>query len=94
MTDNVTDLNHFRLLKNTDEDEDDLLWRQDVLSRLDEIKERIASGETISLVIAELGDEANDLKLHTLGLAGFDQFTVAGLLENLKLEVLGSLYDE
>lgn len=94
MTDNLVSMDRFRVLKKEEEDKDDEIWKQSVLKTLDDIRERVVSGETAALMISELQDEISSWRLHLLGLGDYDTFTIAGILEMTKLQVLDSVYDE
>lgn len=94
MTDKIVSIDKFKVLKKQAEDEDDRAWKDSVLATLDQIKLRVESGETACLMIAELHDEVDQWRTHLLGLSDYDHFTVAGILEMTKLQVLDSVYDE
>ena len=66
----------------------------DVLTALDEMKARVESGETVALLMVELPEEIGEWRTHLLGLGDYDHFTVTGILEMTKLQVLDSVYDE
>lgn len=94
MNDKVIPIDHLRVLKKQAEDEDDRLWREAVLNSLDEIKERVVSGETTALFITEMHDEVGQFRTYMLGLSQYDHFTLAGILEMTKLGVLDAYHDE
>lgn len=94
MTDKIVSIDQFKVLKKQAEDEDDRAWKDSVLKTLDEIKERIASGETTGLMILELQEEVGQWRTHMLGLSDYDHFTVAGILEMSKIQVLDMVFDE
>ena len=94
MTDKIVSIDHFKVLKKQAEDEDDRAWKDSVLKTLDAIKERVESGETSCLLIAELHDEVDQWRTHMLGMSQHDHFTVAGILEMTKLQVLDAVFDE
>ena len=94
MTDKIVSIDQFKVLKKQAEDEDDRAWKDTVLKTLDDIKLRVESGETSALMIAELADEVGQWRTHLLGLGDYDHFTVTGILEMTKLQVLESVYDE
>jgi len=94
MTDNLVSMDRFRVLKKEEEDKDDELWKESVLKTLDDIRERVVSGETLALMICELQDEISSWRMHLLGLGEYDYFTVTGILEMTKLQVLDAAYDE
>lgn len=94
MTDNLVSIDRFREIKKQEEDQDDLMWKEHVCELLDDMKARIMSGETSSLVMVELKDEVGKWATHMLGLGELDYFTVAGILETTKLQCLDAVYDE
>lgn len=94
MTDKIVSIDQFKVLKKQAEDQDDRIWKDTVLAVLDDIKSRIESGEAAALMIVELSDELSEWRNHVLGMGDYDHFTVAGILEMTKLQVLDSVYDE
>lgn len=94
MTDKIVSIDQFKVLKKQAEDQDDRIWKDTVLKTLDAIKARVESGETSALMMTELADEVGEWRTHLLGLGDYDHFTVAGILEMTKLQVLDSVYDE
>lgn len=94
MTDNLVSLDKFRVLRKEADDADDTEWMGHVCQNLDGIKEKIVSKKTSALVILELEEEVSSYKLHLLGLAEYDVFTIVGLLENMKLQILASFDEE
>ena len=94
MTDNLVSLDKFRVLRKEEDDADDMEWVKLVCQNLDGIKEKVASKKTAALVVMELEEEVSSYRLHLLGLAEYDVFTVVGLLENMKLQILASFDEE
>ena len=94
MSDNLVELNKFRVVRREEEDQDDLEWKKNTVEMLKSVIERVESGETSALTIMELGEEVGKYRINMYGFSDYDIFTAAGLLENFKLTVLGGLYDE
>lgn len=94
MTDKIVSMDQFKVLKKQAEDEDDRAWKDTVLATLENLKARVESGETAALLMVELHDEVGEWRTHLLGLGDYDHFTVTGILEMTKLQVLDSVYDE
>jgi hypothetical protein len=94
VNDKIVSMDQFKVLKKQAEDEDDRAWKDIVLTTLDEIKARVESGETTALLMVELPEEVGEWQSHLLGLGAYDHFTVTGILEMTKLQVLDSMYDE
>lgn len=94
MSDKIVSINHFKVLKKQAEDEDDRAWKDSVLKTLDEIKARIESGETSGLLVAELCDEVGQWRTHMLGLGEYDHFTLAGIMELTKMQLIDMVFDE
>lgn len=94
MNDKIVSMDQFKVLKKQAEDEDDRAWKDSVLTALDEMKARVESGETVALLMVELPEEIGEWRTHLLGLGDYDHFTVTGILEMTKLQVLDSVYDE
>ena len=94
MSDNLVSLDKFRVLRKEADDADDMEWIELVCQNLEGIKEKVASKQTSALVVMELEEEVSSYKLHLLGLAEYDVFTIVGLLENMKLQILASFDEE
>ena len=94
MSENLVELNKFRVVKREEEDQGDLEWKQNTIEMLKMVIERVESGETTALTIMELGDDLGQYRINMYGFADCDIFTAAGLLENFKLTVLSGLHDE
>lgn len=94
MSDKIVSIDHFKVLKKQAEDEDDRAWKDSVLKTLDEIKARIESGETSGLLVAELQDEVGQWRTHMLGLGEYDHFTLAGIMELTKMQLIDMVFDE
>jgi hypothetical protein len=94
VNDKIVSMDQFRVLKKQEDDQDDQQWKDYVCELLDQVKERVQSGETSALMMLELKDEVGKWHQHILGFGEMDHFTVAGILESVKLTVIDSLYDE
>ena len=94
MSENLVELNKFRVVKREEEDQGDLEWKQNTIEMLKMVIERVESGETTTLTIMELGDDVGQYRINMYGFSDYDIFTAAGLLENFKLTVLSGLHDE
>lgn len=94
MSDNLVELNKFRVVQREEEDQDDLEWKKNTIEMLKSVIARVESGETSALTIMELGEEVGQYRINMYGFSDYDIFTAAGLLENFKLTVLSGLHNE
>lgn len=94
MSENLVELNKFRVVAREEQDQDDLEWKQNTIEMLQKVIERVESGETTAITIMELGDDIGQYRINMYGFSDYDIFTAAGLLENFKLTVLSGLHNE
>lgn len=94
MSENLIELNKFRLTKDQKEAEDDEIWKQNTVEMLEKTIERVKSGETTAITVLEMADEIGKYRVNMYGFSDYDIFTAAGIMENFKLTILGGLYDE
>lgn len=94
LSENLIELNKFRLTKDQKEAEDDEIWKQNTVEMLEKTIERVKSGETTAITVLEMADEIGKYRVNMYGFSDYDIFTAAGIMENFKLTILGGLYDE
>lgn len=94
LSENLIELNKFRLTKDQKEAQDDEEWKQNTVEMLEKTIERVKSGETTAVTVLEMADEIGKYRVNMYGFSDYDIFTAAGIMENFKLTILGGLYDE